>query len=32
MTDDGGAVATYGFRRQFLATAEEVVRHLRQLQ
>lgn len=25
MTDDGGAVATYGFRRQFLATAEEIL-------
>jgi hypothetical protein len=26
MTSDGGAVATYGFRRQFLATAEEILR------
>ncbi len=26
MTDDGGALATYGFRRQFFATAEEILR------
>ncbi|MEA2771071.1 MAG: hypothetical protein QOD93_4033 [Acetobacteraceae bacterium] len=26
MTTDGGAVASYGFRRQYLATAEEVLR------
>jgi hypothetical protein len=26
MTSDGGAVASYGFRRQFLATAEEFLR------
>ncbi|MBS0338420.1 MAG: ATP-binding protein [Proteobacteria bacterium] len=25
MSSDGGAVATYGFRRQFLATAEEIL-------
>jgi len=26
MTSDGGAVASYGFRRQYLATAEEFLR------
>ena len=26
MTSDGGAVASYGFRRQYLATAEEILR------
>jgi hypothetical protein len=26
MTSDGGAIATFGFRRQFLATAEEILR------
>jgi tetratricopeptide (TPR) repeat protein len=26
MISDGGAVATYGFRRQYLATAEEILR------
>lgn len=26
MSDDGGAIATYGFRRQFLVTAEDILR------
>ena len=26
MTSDGGAVAAYGFRRQYLVTAEEILR------